>query len=292
MAMHLLRPTAAEALADWRALVEANREQIERLREDERRTDFYARRAEQFRPGVLESAETPFLASLARPGERLLDVGAGGGRFAIPLAAAFAGVAAVEPSPAMRETLAAAAAEQGRANITVHPHAWPAPPDVDAPTGDVCLVAHVLYDIDGLGSFLDALEQQTRRLCAVILGDRAPSTAFEPVWSELQGEPLQRLPALREFVAVLGARGRRFDVRSFHARGGGEPMPADEAHVVARRLYWVAEGSERDARLGTLLRAHFGAGEDTVVLPRRINYTAVVSWAPPAPERETAAFGR
>ncbi|MEX2228614.1 MAG: methyltransferase domain-containing protein [Dehalococcoidia bacterium] len=275
---HALRPSASEALAAWRALILANREQIERLREDERRADFYARRAVQFRPGALESAETAHIASLARPGDRLLDVGAGGGRFAVPLAASFEAVAAVEPSPAMREMLAAAAAEHGVANITVHDHVWPAPAGVAPPSGDVSLVAHVLYDIDELGAFLDALEAQTRRTCAVIFGNRAPSTAFEPVWSALHGEPLHALPALREFLAVLAARGRRFDVRTFDTRGDGAPLPADEAHALARRLYWVAEGSPKDVQLGEQLRTHFAAGDGMVALPRRLGFTAVVTW--------------
>lgn len=275
-----LRPSAEDALAAWRDLILANREQIERLREDERRADFYARRAPLFQPGALESVEVPYLASLAQPGDQLLDVGAGGGRFAIPLAGHFASVAAVEPSAAMREALTTAASEHGVSNIVIHDQRWPAPAGAELASGDVSLVSHVLYDVDALGAFLDALESQTRRTCAVILGNRAPSTAHEPAWTELHGEPLQRLPALREFIAVLAARERRFDVRTFDTRGDAGSMPADEAHAVARRLYWVAEGSAKDRRLGELLRAHFAAGDGMIALPPRLNFTAVVSWSP------------
>jgi SAM-dependent methyltransferase len=277
-----LRPSADEALTAWRDLILANREQIERLREDERRTDFYAGRAPQFQPGAMQSAELPYLLSLAQPGDRLLDVGAGGGRFSVPLAAHFAAVAAVEPSPAMRETLTASAAEHGRTNITVHDMRWPAPDGAALPSGDVSLVAHVLYDIDGLGPFLDALEAQTRRTCVVILGDRAPSTAVEVAWTRVHEEPLHALPALREFLAVLGARGRRFEVQTFDTRGGGgEPLPFDQAYAMARRMCWLAEGSEKDVRLGALLREHFGTPDGLIALPPRLNFTAPVTWSPP-----------
>lgn len=278
-----LRPTAEQALSAWRDLILANREQIERLREDERRTDFYAGRAPQFQPGAMESSELEFLRGLARPGDTLLDVGAGGGRFAVPLAAHFASVAAVEPSPAMRETLAASAADRGVTNIAVYDARWPAPTDAALPSGDVSLVAHVLYDIDGIGPFLDALEAHTRRTCVVILGDRAPSTAVELAWVGVHREPLHALPALREFLAVLGARGRRFDVRTFDARGGGpEPLPFDQAHAMARRLCWLAEGSAKDVRLGELLRTHFAAADGLIALPPRLAFTALVTWSPPA----------
>jgi SAM-dependent methyltransferase len=279
---HPLRLSPEEALADWRALITANREQIERLREDEPRADFYARRAPQFRPGRLESLELAYLRELGSPSERWLDVGAGGGRFAIPLAQRCAGVVAVEPSPAMRETLIAGAAEHGVTNIEVHAFTWPPPADAPPIEADLGLVAHVLYDIADLGPFLDALEARVRRRCQVILGNRAPSTAFEPDWTELWGEPHHRLPALPEFLGVLAATGRRFDVRTFPAARESTPMPLDDAHAAARRLFWVTEGSARDARLRDLLQRHHDAGDGQVLLPQRIDYTAVVSWEPTA----------
>ncbi len=283
VAEHLLRPSAPETLAAWRALVLANREQIERLREDEPRTDFYARRAPLFRPGRMESAELEVLLAAGDASSTWLDVGAGGGRFAIPLAERFAHVIAVEPSPAMREALRSGAAEHGLANIDVHDLRWPPPAGAPDVTADFGLVAHVLYDIDDIGAFLDALEARVRRRCHVVLGNRAPSTAFEPAWTELWGEPLRRLPALPEFLRVLGALGRRFDVRTFPSHRDTEPLSLDDAHAAARRLYWVAEGSERDARLRDLIARQFGDGAGGAIrLPQRINYTAVVAWEPPA----------
>jgi SAM-dependent methyltransferase len=274
----VLRPSAHAALDAWRALIEANREQIERLREDTRASDFYAARAPQFRPGRMPSPEQEQLEAIARREDAWLDIGAGGGRFAVPLARRVREVVALDPSPSMRETLAAAAAEAGVANIRIVDGQWPEAVD-GVPEVDVSLASHVLYDQDGLGGFLEAMERRTRRLCAVILGNRAPSGGFEPVWTELHGEPLCRLPGLHEFLAVLGALDRRFEVRT-HAPASPEPLPAEEAHAAARRLYWVAEGSERDARLGALLREHFGTADGLVALPPRIAYTALVTWPP------------
>ena len=103
--------TAADAAFDeWRRRVEANREQIERLREDERRADFYQASAGRFRPGGESPPELPQLLELGGPDDVWLDIGAGGGRYAVPLARRIHQLFAVEPSPAMRETLRGASA--------------------------------------------------------------------------------------------------------------------------------------------------------------------------------------
>ena len=95
-----LRPTEAEAFAEWRRLIEADREQVGRLREDTP-SDYYAPVAAAFRPGRRESVEWPAVQALAEAGDTWLDIGAGGGRFALPLAEVVQQVIAVEPSGAM-----------------------------------------------------------------------------------------------------------------------------------------------------------------------------------------------
>jgi hypothetical protein len=188
---------------------------------------------------------------------------------------------AVEPSAGMREVLAEAARAEGRANIEVVDLQWPPAPGIAAPSGDVSLVANVLYDVPSLDAFLNALEMHTRRLCVVILADRAPSTPDLGVWEAIYGEPLPRLPALPEFVAVLGALGRRYEVRTYSVQRETGPMDVDDAMHEARFAYWTGEGSEKDRRLRELLVEHFGLPSGQVHLPPRRNYTAIVSWPPP-----------
>nr|WP_297807482.1 methyltransferase domain-containing protein [Tepidiforma sp.] len=148
--MNVLRPTEEEALAAWAALVAADAEQVARVREPEPPADHYGAIAHRFRPGALESLEWPVLDALIAPGETVLDIGAGGGRFAVPLAKKGCRVVAIEPSEAMRRTLTAAADEAGVA-IEVHGVRWPAAGwRVDA---DVSLAAHACYDIGEIGPF-------------------------------------------------------------------------------------------------------------------------------------------
>lgn len=278
-----LRPSTSEAFAAYTTLVAANREQVERLRDaPEPQGDFWARRAPRFRPGVLDVEELPGLLELARPDDIWLDVGAGGGRFAIPLSRHVRQVIAVEPSAAMRSVLAEGTAAEGRENIEVIDLRWPPEAGIGAPRGDVALVANVLYDSLELAEFVSALEAAVSRLCVVIASDRAPSTPDPDVWQELHGEPLCPLPGLPEFVAVLGALRRKYEVRTFGMSRPPEPMSLEEARADSRWRYWVEAGSPADERLAGLLVKHFGLRDGRVQLPPRRNYSAVVSWEPAA----------
>jgi hypothetical protein len=275
----ILRPTAEEAFAAYEALVLANREQVERLRADTPAPDFWAGRAARFRPGVLDAEELPALFEVARPDDVWLDIGAGGGRFAVPLSERIARLIAVEPSAGMREVLHESAQSAGRTNIEVVDLHWPPPPGVEAPSGDASLVANVLYNVPDLPEFLAAQEAHTRRLCAAIMSDRAPSTPSPVVWEALHGEPLCALPGLREFVAVLGALGRQYEVRAFTVKDSG-PVSLDHAMEEQRWRFWTGEGTAKDARLRELLVEHFGLPDGQIQLPPRRNYTAVVTWVP------------
>ena len=164
--MNVLRPTEAEALAAWAALVDADAAQVARVREPEPPADHYGNMAHRFRPGREPSPELPVLLRLAQPEDQWLDIGAGGGRFAVPLAAHIARLLAVEPSEAMRQTLVAAAGEAGHTNIEVDPRRWP----VEGWTTrvDVALAAHSMYDISAIGPFLDAMDRHAARLCVAV----------------------------------------------------------------------------------------------------------------------------
>ena len=65
------------------------------------------------------------LAAMAVPdGSRVLDIGAGPGTFAVPLAARGCSVTVVEPSPVMRDALAERIARENIGGITVIPKRW------------------------------------------------------------------------------------------------------------------------------------------------------------------------
>src|SRR5437879_1888037 len=103
----ILRPTAATLAAAWAATVRAERLQVEALPDRPRPEDFYGPVAESFR-GEPERPDDTVLAALlalASPSDTWLDLGAGGGRYAVPLSRRVAKVIAIEPSAGMRRVL-------------------------------------------------------------------------------------------------------------------------------------------------------------------------------------------
>lgn len=284
-----LRPTHAAALAEWRELVVASAAQVQRLREESEDGDFYSTRVEVFRAGG-QPAELEPLVALSQPGDTWLDVGAGAGRHTIPLASRVKHVIAVEPSAAMRTALATTAAEANLRNVEVVDLRWPPAEERDVPVADVVLAANVLYDIEDLDRFLTALERHTRRRCVVILGDQSPSSMLADVWPTVHGEPQATLPALREFLAVLSARGRRFDLSTISPTGV-TPIPLGTAAAIARQLCWVREGSDKDRRLIAALDERFVRDGGNVVPPPPVGFRGIVSWEPtierPAQQRSS-----
>ena len=253
----VVAPSAEAALAGWAARVRANREQVERLREAPDPPDFYAPVAGTFRadPDRTDDSTLDAVRALARAGDTWLDVGAGGGRYALPLARAVSRVIAVEPSRAMRTVLEAGAREHAIRNLQIVAQRWPTAEPLRA---DVALIAHLGYDIEDMGPFLDALESSARRQCVALLMERAPNAAFDAFWPLVHGEPRAALPGLAEFVTLLLARGRLPELRLVGERRA-QFVTMEEALARGTRWLWLREGSAKQARLRAELRARVGA---------------------------------
>lgn len=272
-------PPPDQVLAAWQARVVANREQVARVRAGPEREDFYAPVARQFagEPEGGDDPVLPLLRSLIRPGESLLDIGAGGGRYALPLSRLAAEVTAVEPSPAMRQVLREGVARYGVTNLRLVEARWPMPPP--APEADVALMSHVGYDVEDIGPFLDAAERSARRLCIAVLGTIAPSDVFAPIWEAVHGEPRATLPALPDFLVLLLARGRVFEVRMTERPPVVYP-DLEAALAAARFRTWVTPGTGSDERLTQEVRRRAVRRGTGVVLDERPLPIGVVSWSP------------
>jgi SAM-dependent methyltransferase len=275
---HPLRPAEHDALEAWRAIIEAEAAQVERVREPEPPGDFYAPIAGRFRPGGRASLELDVLLDLAQDGDTWLDIGAGGGRLTIPIAERVARVVALDPSESMRDTLRAAASEAKRDNLEIVDGRWPVEGWDEAV--DVTLAAHSIYDIADIGPFLDAMERHSRRLCVAVLGQFARGAQFGRLFEALHGEPVIALPALKEFVAVLGARNRRYEVRTVGSGEAIELHEHDDAYAFVRRLMWLTPDSDKDRRMRELLDDWYGT-PDGLALPSARPFIGIVSWEPP-----------
>jgi len=295
-----VRDLARAIESEWAARVRANREQVERIREVPDGSDFYAPVRSLFRadPTRTDDPILNALLDLVRPGETGLDVGAGAGRFALPIARALddsgGSVIAVDTSESMLEALQEIAAEYGIENVRTVRARWPSA-DLAALTCDVALIAHVGYDIEDIVPFVEALEAAARRLCVAVLMDGAPASAADPFWLAVHGEARVPLPALADFVELLDARGRApsvlrlvIDPRHFETRSAIEGF--------VRRQLWIDPSGPKEAFFQKALD-DLGVRDagGWSIRDRRPAEIGVVTWRPrPAQEgaRAIALSGR
>ncbi|MFH0751696.1 MAG: class I SAM-dependent methyltransferase [Chloroflexota bacterium] len=281
--MTAIDPAAAAASA-WVARVRAHHEQTARLRETPEGGDFYAPVSRHFvaDPRRTDDEALDGLLPLARPDETWLDIGAGAGRYALPLALRVREVIALDPSPGMLALLREQAAEHGIANVRAIEGRWPVDPvDGPPPAADVALIAHLGYDVEAIGAFLDAMEAAAGRLCVAILADRQPSAAAHVFWPPVHGEERAELPALDAFLDLLRARGR--DPREVRMPRPGRGFPTrDELAGWLRSQLFLEAGSAKDATLERELDARLVASPDGGVRLRgEVPMAAgIVTWEP------------
>ena len=276
----------------WADRVRANRVQAERLRETQP-SDFYAPVTSLFVADPRRTGEPALdaLLAMAAPDESWLDIGAGAGRYALPLALKVREVIAVEPSGSMRRALRTGLDEHGVHNVRVVAGAWP-----DAleelgplPAVDTALIAHVAYDIEPIGAFLDAMEAATRDRCVALLTDRSPASVADPFWPLVHGEERVALPALPELLAVLRARGRATHLQRVERPPRTFESPSALETFVRRQLFIAPDGA-KDRSFKDALRDRIVErdGGWTLADPPA-GSIGIVSWEPgPPPDRATA----
>ena len=241
------------AIAAWGEMVRVEHEQSDRMR-GARPSDHWARDAASFKadPHRTGDAVVEALRSRLQPGETLLDVGAGGGRLALPLALTCGAVTAVEPSPSMCDVLRETAEESGIRNVSIVESGWM---EAQVEPADVALCSHVVYVIENIGPFVSKLDSHARRLTLNVVFRAAPQTQMYGLWEQVHGEKRHGLPALPQFLPVLeelGIEAEVTDLDPLQSRGFSSRQEARE--MIARRIY-VNEGTDAMARLDRALQS-------------------------------------
>ncbi len=270
--------------ARWRSLVvDRDHQRGTDQRDGDPKRDPWTTRADRFAAYSQQvDPADPFwrrIQAALRPTDTVLDVGAGAGRYAAPLAQRAKTVIAVEPSPAMRQHLAARLADAP--NVQVVGAAWPTD---DLPIADLTICAHVVYGVREIAPFLRALDQHTRRLCLIAIRvDQPPG--LEPLSKALFGAARVPQPALLDLYGALLELGIAADVQIFPATGSFRF--ADQEGAVAHyrdRLRLPPASAQADQLRELVLAQLIQDADGQWRWPGPVPRTAIVSWSKDAPE--------
>lgn len=235
------------AVDHWRQMILREHAQTDRIR-GPRPTDHWTQLARNFKDDPHRTGDEMVdeLRMRVRPGETLIDVGAGGGRLALPLALNCQWVYAVEPSPSMCDVLRETAEEAGIANVSVTHASWE---DASVESADVVLSSHVVYVVQEIEPFVRKKETHARRLVLTVAFQSPPQASIGGLWQQVYGEERLRLPSLPELLPVLDELGIRPTVTEL------EPRPVqtfesfeDARQSLTQRLY-VKPETDEEARL-------------------------------------------
>ena len=271
----------------WRALVEDREAQAQRIRQRTGlvRDSYWDERAEGFQRATQRYAGEPdrlleLISAHLTPESSVLDVGAGVGRYALPLARLARQVIAVEPSEGMRGLMEANAAEQGIGNLTVVPARWE---DAEVEPCDVALCSHVVYTVPDIRGFLEKLQRHTKGHCFMAIRTTQRGAHLQGLWKRVHGEERIPEPSLMDLYNVLyQCLGVCANVEVIPFRVGRSPLAAfdsleDAVARVGSQLY-LAEGAPQEALVREHLEAHLVPREGRLVLPGPSVGAAIVWW--------------
>jgi SAM-dependent methyltransferase len=269
-------------LVTWRRMYDDERAQAERVTAPEfaRDADFWASQAGRI---AASSRQVPqpdgfmrFLLPHLRPDDRLLDIGAGTGRYEPTLARAAAEVLALEPSPAMRARLEQRLVDEHVSGVRVIGASWP---EAEAPPCDVVIAAHVLYGVREIGPFLLGMDAAARRACFLLLAYRHPLSFVSDFWRRFYGEPRLSLPGALECLSALYQLGIPAQLALVPAASGFSYADTDEALADIRWRLRFTPDPERDRAIRAAIDELLDRdGQGRLVVRGLPEQTAVIWW--------------
>jgi SAM-dependent methyltransferase len=193
-----------------------------------------------FPPSLFGARDAPAgaLHRLARAGlddgQRVLDVGCGGGAASIPLVPPACCLIGVDSSPEMLIAFATGAEAAGVAHTEVIGE-WPAVA-FEVPEADVAVCRNVVYNVADIAPFVATLSTHAINRVVVELTPFHPSVALAPLWQHFWNLPRPNGPSAELFLDVVADLGYDATVESETRPLSKVTTGADYVAFVRRRL--------------------------------------------------------
>ncbi len=278
----------------WKALVEGREVQADRIRARQEPLSsargatggsYWDQRAAGFREGVQGRVEETdqviaLIAPYLTPQSTVLDVGAGVGRYAIPLAPRVERVIAVEPSGGMRRFMEEDARAAGVHNIAVVPSTWE---QASVEPCDVVLCSHVVYFISNIRAFLEKVSGVCRGQCFMAIRTNQRDAPLRVLWELIHKEPRVPEPGLIDLYNVIHqVLGVCAHVQVVTYRSGRNALglfgSVNDALPEVRRQLLIAEGSPEEEEARRYLEDRMVREDGKLALPGPGVSNAVVWW--------------
>lgn len=245
-----------EAISNWAQQVRDEHAQADRVRSGEPGADAWKKQARRFAPALreqaLEDGTVKAMMKIVRPTDTVLDVGAGAGRLAIPLAEVCEKVTAVESSQAMREHLSEQATAWGVSNVDIISDRWE---DAQVEPANIVVCAHVIYTTQEIEPFLRKLTEKSKREVVIVIFEEPAMSNYLPLWKLVHGEARRALPSLPELKQVLDQMGTRFRAEPLPEWNSRPFTDADSAYDEAMTRLFISVGSAQAKKLAEVLPA-------------------------------------
>ncbi len=269
-----LNPTGVDWAAHWRRKVEIRAAHPIGARNWDQRAGRFARLTSEL--DASKDALLQMLAPEIQTTDSVLDVGAGAGRYTLPVSGMAGRVTALEPSAGMRESLAQTLQDRRITNVTVLDGAWQ---DTHVEPHDIVLCAHVVYFVPDIQPFIEKLDAAAKRACYIYVRADEAGVRFYPLWEQLFGGPYPSEPGFADLYPLLLSLGIRPNVRIVGGEGGPSYTSIDDAIEQAKpNLGIPTDDHQHDERMRAYFTQHLVPRGERFTLPGLPQQSAIASW--------------
>ena len=269
-----LNPSGVDWAAHWKKKVEVRAAHPVGARNWDDRAGRFARMTAE-----LNTSRDPLVRMLSdaiHPEDTVLDVGAGAGRYALPLAQLAARVTAVEPSAGMRASLEETVKQREISNVAVVAGTWQ---EAAVEPHDVVLCAHVTYFVADIVPFIEKLDAAAKRACYIhVRVDEAGARVY-PLWEQLFEGPYPSEPGFADLYPLLLSLGIRPNVEIAGGERGATFASTDDAVEQSKpNLGIPLDDHQYDARMHAYFADRLVPQGERMTLPGVSQQSAILWW--------------